>query len=54
LLESSLTYKGAELLGAYLENANLTAAWFDKASLLNDAILTGVSLDQVSFDHRMT
>ncbi len=35
---------------AYLESANLTDAWFNKASRLNDAIFTGASIDQVTFD----
>jgi uncharacterized protein YjbI with pentapeptide repeats len=43
-------FEGAYLREAYLEHANLRAAWFDKASQLNDAILTGVSLDRVTFD----
>ena len=40
----------ASLYGAHLERANLAAAWFDKATLLGDAVLMGVSLDQVTFD----
>ncbi|MGO8951435.1 MAG: pentapeptide repeat-containing protein [Ktedonobacterales bacterium] len=40
----------ADLSGAHLEHANLRAAWFDKASHLYGAILTGASLEQVSFD----
>ena len=43
--------EGAILDGAHLEGANLTTTWFDKASRLNNAILTGVSLDQISFDN---
>jgi hypothetical protein len=41
LTPTSFIYKGADL----------TAAWFDKASQLNYARLTGVRLDQVSFDN---
>jgi hypothetical protein len=40
----------ATLTLAHLDRATLIATFFDKYSLLNDAILTGVSLDQVSFD----
>jgi hypothetical protein len=40
----------ADLTEAHLEGARLIGTWFDKASYLNDAILTGVSLDQASFD----
>ena len=43
--------EGTTLAAADLEGANLTDTWFDKTSRLNDAILTGVSLDQVTFDN---
>ena len=54
-LEKALL-RGAHLEGAFLgqaqlNDANLTAAWFDKTSQLNEAVLTGVSLDQVTFDN---
>jgi uncharacterized protein YjbI with pentapeptide repeats len=41
----------AVLYRAHLEHAVLVGTWFDKATRLNNAILTGVSLDQVSFDN---
>ena len=43
--------EGTNLRKAHLEGADLVATWFDKASDLNDAILTGISLDQASFDN---
>jgi uncharacterized protein YjbI with pentapeptide repeats len=42
--------EGADLTLAHLEGANLTRASFDKASRLNDVVLTDASLDQVIFD----
>jgi hypothetical protein len=42
---------GAHLDGAHLEGANLTGASFDKASRLINAILSGASFDQVTFDN---
>ena len=58
---SSLTYKGATLYDAHLERADFTAAHLegadlrsaslDKATVLNDATLTGVLLDQTTFDN---
>lgn len=41
---------GADLDLAQLERADLTSATFDKTSHLNGAVLTGVSLDQVTYD----
>ena len=43
--------EGANLTGSNLEGANLRAAWFDKTSRLTNAVLTGISLDQVTFDN---
>ncbi len=43
--------EGANLAFARLERANLTSASFDKTSRLNDAVLTGASFDQVTFDN---
>ena len=43
--------EGADLSSAQLVGTDLSATWFDKASHLNDAILTDVSLDQASFDN---
>jgi uncharacterized protein YjbI with pentapeptide repeats len=43
--------EGANLSEARLTGATLTAASFDKATTLNDAILTEVSLDQAIFDN---
>jgi hypothetical protein len=43
--------QGANLCGARLQGADLRGVSFDKTSRLNDAILTGASLDQVIFDN---
>jgi uncharacterized protein YjbI with pentapeptide repeats len=43
--------EGADLRGVQLEGADLTAVRFDKASRLNDVVLTRASFDQVSFDN---
>jgi uncharacterized protein YjbI with pentapeptide repeats len=40
----------ALLLGAQLKGANLTLATFDKTTHLNNVVLTGASLDQVTYD----
>lgn len=43
--------EGADLHEAHLERASLVGASFDKASRLNDAVLTGASFDQVRFEN---
>ncbi len=43
--------EGADLGAAHLRGAFLREASFDKASRLNDAVLTGASFDQVIFDN---
>jgi hypothetical protein len=43
--------EGADLFGVRLQSADLRSAYFDKASRLNDAVLSGVSFDQVTFDN---
>jgi uncharacterized protein YjbI with pentapeptide repeats len=43
--------EGANLEGAHLVRANLRGTRFDSTSRLGDAILTGASFDQVSFDN---
>lgn len=48
---SGAQLKGADLSGAQLAGADLTTASFDKTSRLNDAVLIGASLDQVTFDN---
>jgi uncharacterized protein YjbI with pentapeptide repeats len=43
--------EGADFIEANLEGADLSGAYFDKASHLNDAVLTGASFDQITFDN---
>ena len=43
--------EGANLTETHLERANLIRATLDKTSHINRAVLTGVSLDQVTFDN---
>jgi uncharacterized protein YjbI with pentapeptide repeats len=47
---SGTQFDSANLIGTQMVGANLNAASFDKWSLLNDAVLTDASFDQVSFD----
>jgi hypothetical protein len=42
--------EGANLRQAHLEHADLRGTWLDKTTGLNEAALTGVALDQISFD----